>query len=77
MRAYKLVGCRAGNDELEDADLGTSQLQEGAAKVEISKPLHKIMKTSRYAVPLAFSLAVSLTPVPLVAALDTGVEAEG
>ena len=42
MRAYKLVGCRAGNDELEDAerhdDLGTSQLLEGAAKVEVSEP---------------------------------------
>merc|ERR1740117_1204554 len=42
---------RAGNDELEDAerheDLGTSQLQEGAAAVELSEPLHKIVKTSR------------------------------
>merc|ERR1719272_1164999 len=38
---------RAGNDELEDADLGTSQLQEGTAKVEVSEPLHKIVKTSR------------------------------
>ena len=51
MRAYKLVGCRAGNDELEDAerheDLGTSQLQEGTAKIEVSEPLHKIVKTSR------------------------------
>merc|ERR1740117_1720098 len=39
---------RAGNDELEDTerheDLGTSQLQDAAA-VELSKPLHKIVKT--------------------------------
>ena len=49
MRAYKLTGCRAGNDELEDAEchenLGTSQLLEDATKAEV--PLHKIVKTSR------------------------------
>ena len=47
MRAYKLTGCRAGNDELEDAerheDLGTSQLLE--ADQELSQKAFNWWKT--------------------------------